>query len=79
MISTILLSIGILGLATALLALRILVIRGGEFPGTCASSDAILSSEDAGCGACARKDRQECEYRAPELEDLWAHRFWKSR
>ena len=64
--ATVLLSVGILGAAVALLALRILVIRGGEFRGACASNNPYLTKELGECQACVRKDTEECEYRNAE-------------
>jgi hypothetical protein len=64
--ATILVAIGILGAAVVLLALRILV-RGGEFRGTCASNNPYLRDKVGDCIACGQPDDAECEYRDRSL------------
>jgi len=59
--ATILLSIAILAAAFAFLAVRILMVRGSQFRGTCATNNPYLRRELAGCRACVREDREECE------------------
>jgi hypothetical protein len=60
---TILLAIGILGAAVVLLSLRVLLVRDGEFPGTCASNNPYLRNRVGECWACGKGEGQECEFR----------------
>lgn len=43
-----------LGIAFALIAIRLLVVKNGEFKGTCASQNPFLSKE-GGCSLCGKK------------------------
>ena len=61
--STILLSIAIVVASFVLLALRILLVKGGEFRGTCASNNPYLQSETGECWACGKSSDEGCEYR----------------
>ena len=49
----ILLTIGLLGLGVAGIAIKILVKPGGEFSGTCASNNPMLRSDDGGAAYAA--------------------------
>ena len=62
--ATVLLAIGILGAAVALLAVRILFVRGGEFRGACASNNPFLLKAGGACWGCGRsaEETQDCEY-----------------
>jgi hypothetical protein len=80
--ATILLSIGILGAVVALLALRVLLVKDGEFRGTCASNNPYLRKETGECWACGKSDRSEmehCEYKDRSPIGSWLERFRKSR
>ena len=62
---TILLSIVVLGIAVALIAVRILLVRDGEFRGTCASNNPYLPElrkTNGECWACGKPEDDECEY-----------------
>jgi hypothetical protein len=61
--ATILLSIGVLGVAVVLLAMRILLVRDGEFRGTCGSNNPYLRNTVGECWACGKTEEEECEYR----------------
>jgi len=52
--AVVLLSIGIMALFFVLLSVRLLLIKGGEFRGTCASQSPWLKKEGAACGYCGR-------------------------
>lgn len=63
--ATILLSIAVLGVAVALIGVRVLFVRDGEFRGTCASSNPYLPElrkKTGECWACGRPEDEECEY-----------------
>ena len=58
--STILLTIAILGIAFALLSLRILLVKDGEFRGTCSSNNPMLRNKLGPCVACGKKEGEVC-------------------
>jgi len=57
----ILLTIGLLGLAIAGIAIKILVKKGGEFSGTCASNSPFLKKEGEACGLCGASAEERCK------------------
>lgn len=59
--TTAILAIVLLGIGFAFIAIRILLIKGGEFKGTCASNNPLLQNEDGTCGFCGRKADEECK------------------
>lgn len=58
--SLVLLTIGLLALAFAGIAIKIWAKKGGEFAGTCASNNPILQEEGATCGLCGAKPQEQC-------------------
>ncbi len=56
----VLLSIVILGLCFAGIAIKILVKKNGEFAGTCASNNPMLREEGASCGVCGARPQEQC-------------------
>ena len=59
-------SIFLVGLAFAGIAIKILVKKEGKFAGTCASQSPFLNKEGEACSFCGKlPDEQEC--RTPEL------------
>ena len=59
--STVLLAIAIVGAAFALIALRILLVKGGEFRGTCATNNPMLKNEIGECTVCGATPGEECK------------------
>ena len=57
----ILISIGLLALAFAGIAIKIWAKKGGEFAGTCASNNPLLQEEGAVCGLCGAKPEEQCK------------------
>ncbi len=51
----------VLLLAIASLAIRVLLVKNGEFKGTCANNNPMLQSEGAVCGVCGRKAGEPCQ------------------
>ena len=47
-------------IAFALMAIRILLVKNGEFKGTCASNNPFMVKEGATCGVCGRKSGEAC-------------------
>lgn len=57
-----LLTIGLLALAFAGIAIKIWARKDGKFSGTCASQNPYLNKEGKACGYCGKlPDEQECK------------------
>ncbi len=54
------LAIGLLALAFAGIAIKILVKKEGRFAGTCASNNPMLREEGASCGLCGARPEEQC-------------------
>jgi hypothetical protein len=55
-----LLSVAIIGLAFALLAIRILLKKNGEFKGTCANNNPFMQKAGVTCGVCGKTAGEDC-------------------
>jgi hypothetical protein len=53
-------SILIILLSFALLSIRLLFVKGGEFRGSCANNNPMLQKEGVVCGVCGRKTGEPC-------------------
>ena len=62
MIIKILLSIAIVGIAMAMIAIRIIFVKGGEFRGTCAVNSPFLKDQLGDCSVCGKSDEEKCKY-----------------
>lgn len=69
-LTTLLLSIGIIGLAVALIGIRILLVKDGEFKGTCATNNPMLKNEIGECTVCGKTPEEECN--GSETEKGWS-------
>ncbi|MDG1146900.1 MAG: membrane or secreted protein [Crocinitomicaceae bacterium] len=58
--AVILISIGLLALCFAGIAIKIWAKKDGEFAGTCASNNPMLQEEGASCGLCGAKPEEQC-------------------
>lgn len=56
----IVLTIGLLGLAFAGIAIKILVKKDGKFAGTCASNSPFLNKEGEACSMCGALPEEQC-------------------
>lgn len=57
----ILITIGLLGVAFAGIAIKILVKKEGKFAGTCASNNPLLNKEGEPCGLCGARPEEKCK------------------
>jgi len=57
----ILLSIILLAIAVAGIAIKVLVKKNGRFSGTCSSNNPLLQNEGGGCGICGAKPEEKCK------------------
>lgn len=64
------LTIGLLALAVAGIAIKIWAKKDGEFAGTCASQSPFLNQEGEACGMCGKlPNEQDCKNETtPELQ-----------
>ncbi len=56
----ILIAIGLLSLAFAGIAIKILAKKGGRFTGTCASNNPMFNNEGKICGVCGARPDEQC-------------------
>lgn len=57
----ILISIALLGLGFAGIAIKIWAKKDGKFAGTCASNNPLLQEEGAVCGLCGARPEEQCK------------------
>jgi len=57
----ILLSIGMLAIGFAGIAIKILLKKDGKFAGTCASNNPLVNKEGEACGLCGAKPEEMCK------------------
>lgn len=55
-----LLTIGLLGVGFAGIAIKLLLKKGGEFAGTCASANPMLKDESGTCSVCGARPEENC-------------------
>ena len=58
---TIILSIVLLTLAFAGIAIKIVVKKNGRFSGTCSSNNPLLQNEEGNCSFCGAKPKNKCK------------------
>ena len=58
---TILLSIILLGICFAGIAIKLIFKKNGEFSGTCASNNPLLSKESESCSFCGASPNEKCK------------------
>ncbi len=59
--AVIFLAIGLLALAFAGIAIKILLKKDGEFAGTCASNSPFLNKEGENCSFCGATPEDKCQ------------------
>lgn len=57
----ILISIVLLAICFAGIAIKILLKKNGKFAGTCASNNPMLQDEGAGCNVCGARPEEMCK------------------
>ena len=63
----ILLSIGLVALCFAGIAIKLIVKKDGEFSGTCASNNPYLNKEGEACSFCGAQQYEKCKKPAEEI------------
>jgi hypothetical protein len=61
MFPLILVTLVLLALAFTGIAIRLLILKNGEFKGTCSSNNPLLQNENGDCSYCGRKAGEECK------------------
>jgi rRNA maturation endonuclease Nob1 len=61
MVKLMLLTLMMLGIAFAGIAIKLLVKKNGEFSGSCASKNPHLNPEGQACGYCGALPNQQCK------------------
>ena len=56
-----LMTIGMIALAFAGIAIKILIKKNGKFSGTCASQNPLLNKEGEPCGLCGALPEENCK------------------
>ena len=65
---TLLLTIGLLGLGFAGIAIKILVKKDGEFSGTCSSNNPLLQNDSGSCSICGARPQDQCQKKDTSLD-----------
>ena len=63
----ILLSIGLVALCFAGIAIKLIVKKDGEFSGTCASNNPYLNKEGEACSFCGAQPDEKCKKPSEEI------------
>ncbi len=58
---TVLAAFVVMGLAFAMIATRILLVKDGEFKGTCSSNNPYLKNQLGECTVCGKKVEEPCK------------------
>ena len=61
MLKLIIVSVVLLALAFAGIAIKILFKKDGQFAGTCASNNPMLTEAGASCGMCGARPEEQCQ------------------
>ena len=61
MLKVFLLTIGLLGIGFAGIAIKILLKKNGKFAGTCASNNPMLNEDGAPCSFCGALPEEQCQ------------------
>lgn len=59
--ATIFLSVLLLALGMAGIAIKILVKKNGRFSGTCSSNNPLVQGDGEACGICGAKPQEKCK------------------
>ena len=59
--NTVIISIILVALSLAGIAVKILIQKNGQFSGTCASNNPFLNKEGEACGYCGAKPGDQCK------------------
>lgn len=60
-LKVVLLTVAILAIAFAGIAIKILVKKDGEFAGTCASNNPLVGGKEGSCSVCGARPEERCK------------------
>ena len=66
--ATILLAIGLIALFFVGMSVRLILLKNGEFKGTCASQNPYLNKEGGTCGYCGKSVSSDTQCGNPDSE-----------
>ncbi|MCJ8328481.1 MAG: hypothetical protein HRT89_01560 [Lentisphaeria bacterium] len=52
----------------SLISIRILMVPGGQFAGTCSSNNPLMRKDDGSCSICGQKPGGSCQDETPDTE-----------
>jgi hypothetical protein len=61
MLKVFLLTLGLLAIGFAGIAIKILLKKNGKFAGTCASNNPMLNEDGAACSFCGALPEEQCQ------------------
>lgn len=70
--TTILLGIGFVAIFFIFMSVRLILLKDGEFKGTCASQNPFLNKEGEACGFCGRQPGEACANKSSEVDNVMA-------
>ncbi|MEM8484124.1 MAG: hypothetical protein AAF564_01185 [Bacteroidota bacterium] len=59
--ATVVLTLAVMGMCFAMIATRILLVKDGEFKGTCSSNNPYLKDDLGECTVCGKKVDEPCQ------------------
>lgn len=59
--ATVFLTLAVMGMCFAMIATRILLVKDGEFKGTCSSNNPYLKDDLGECTVCGKKVDEPCQ------------------
>tara|TARA_B100001250_G_C19082107_1_gene479009 strand:- start:111 stop:323 length:213 start_codon:yes stop_codon:yes gene_type:complete len=59
--TTIIISIGLIGMCVIAICIKILIQKNGEFSGTCASNNPFLNKDGDTCSYCGAQPGDQCK------------------
>lgn len=68
--TTILLGIGFVAIFFIFMSVRLILLKDGEFKGTCASQNPYLNKDGAACGFCGRQPGEACANETSEVNKV---------
>tara|TARA_R110002049_G_scaffold297954_1_gene487419 strand:+ start:2326 stop:2592 length:267 start_codon:yes stop_codon:yes gene_type:complete len=71
---TLLLTLGLIGIFFIFMSVRLILLKNGEFKGTCASQSPFLNKDGAACGFCGKeiKPGESCGNPDSEVDKVMA-------
>ena len=70
--TTLLLGIGFIAIFFIFMSVRLILLKDGEFKGTCASQNPYLNKEGDACGFCGRQPGEACKNDSSEVDKVMA-------